>query len=105
MKRIDLHTHSIESDGAQTPAEVVRTAHAAGLSAMALSDRSVSVSDPRLKQEKKLAILLGTEGTGLTAETIRACDYTVKIPMFHNVDSLNVAAASAVAFWEMSQPQ
>jgi len=69
--------------------------------AMALSERSVSVADPRLKEAEKLAILLGTEGTGLSAETIRAADFTVKIPMFHGVDSLNVAAASAVAFWEM----
>jgi tRNA G18 (ribose-2'-O)-methylase SpoU len=69
--------------------------------AMALSDRSVSVADERLKNEERLAILLGTEGTGLEADTIRLADYTVKIPMYHGVDSLNVAAASAVAFWEM----
>jgi len=71
--------------------------------AMALSDSAVSVSDPRLKAEEKLAILLGTEGDGLGAETIARCDYTVKIPMSHGVDSLNVAAASAVAFWEMGK--
>lgn len=69
--------------------------------AMALSDNSVSVSDPRLKAEERLAILLGTEGHGLRPETVSSADYTVKIPMFHGVDSLNVAAASAVAFWEM----
>ncbi len=69
--------------------------------AMALSDRSVSIADPALSQEEKLAIILGTEGDGLAASTIAACDYTVKIPMSHGVDSLNVAAASAVAFWQL----
>ena len=69
--------------------------------AMALSDRSVSIADPALLQEEKLAIILGTEGDGLAASTIAACDYTVKIPMSHSVDSLNVAAASAVAFWQL----
>lgn len=68
--------------------------------AMALSDDSVSVDDERLKQADKLAIILGTEGTGLMQSTVDSSDYTVKIPMFHGVDSLNVAAASAVAFWE-----
>ena len=69
--------------------------------AMALSDNSVSIDDPRLAQEEKLAIILGSEGDGLTDTTIADCDYTVKIPMYHGVDSLNVAAASAVAFWEL----
>lgn len=69
--------------------------------AMALSDRSVSIADSALSQEEKLAIILGTEGDGLAASTIAACDYTVKIPMSHGVDSLNVAAASAVAFWQL----
>lgn len=69
--------------------------------AMALTDDSVSIEDPRLRQEEKLAIVLGTEGDGLTQNTIAHCDYTVKIPMSHGVDSLNVAAASAVAFWEL----
>ena len=69
--------------------------------AMALSDRSVSIDDPVLKAEEKLAIVLGTEGSGLLDATIEGCDYTVKIPMSHGVDSLNVAAASAVAFWEL----
>ena len=69
--------------------------------AMALSDDSVSVDDPRLRAAEKLAVVLGTEGDGLAGETIADCDYTVKIPMFHGVDSLNVAAASAVAFWEL----
>ena len=69
--------------------------------AMALSDNSVSIDDPQLMAEEKLAILLGSEGDGLTDGTIAACDYTVKIPMYHGVDSLNVAAASAVAFWQL----
>lgn len=69
--------------------------------AMALSDKSVNIDAPALKKEDKLAIILGTEGTGLSASTIKNCDYTAKIPMFHNVDSLNVAAASSVAFWEL----
>lgn len=70
--------------------------------AMALDDNSVSISDPRLAAEDKLALFLGTEGTGLSQQTIDACDYTVKIPMSHGVDSLNVAAASAVAFWQLA---
>lgn len=69
--------------------------------AMALSDDAVSVDDPQLKRAEKLAVVLGTEGDGLSAKTIADCDYTVCIPMYHNVDSLNVAAASAVAFWEL----
>ncbi|MGN0373511.1 MAG: TrmH family RNA methyltransferase [Enterocloster sp.] len=69
--------------------------------AMALSDDSVSIADPRLAAEKKLAIVLGTEGDGLSPQTIAGCDYTVRIPMSHGVDSLNVAAASAVAFWQL----
>ena len=71
--------------------------------AMALSDRSVSVDDEALAREPKLAIVLGTEGDGLAASTIASCDYTVKIPMSHGVDSLNVAAASAVAFWQLGR--
>ena len=71
--------------------------------AMALSDRSVSIDDEQLAKEPKLAIVLGTEGDGLAAGTIAACDYTVKIPMSHGVDSLNVAAASAVAFWQLGK--
>lgn len=69
--------------------------------AMALKDDTISIDDPRLQQENRLAVLLGTEGEGLTDAAIAQCDYTVKIPMFHGVDSLNVAAASAVAFWEL----
>ena len=69
--------------------------------AMALTDDSVSIDDPALMSEPRLAIVLGTEGDGLAASTIARCDYTVKIPMSHGVDSLNVAAASAVAFWQL----
>ncbi len=69
--------------------------------AMALTDKTVSIDDRRLAKEEKLAIILGTEGTGLTKETIEGADYTVKIPMSHGVDSLNVGAAGAVAFWEL----
>ena len=71
------------------------------IAAMALCDDSISIKEERLKQEEKLAIVLGTEGEGLASQTIASCDYTVKIPMSHEVDSLNVAAASAVAFWEL----
>ena len=69
--------------------------------AMALSDQSVSIDDPLLNSSEKLALVMGTEGDGLKAETISACDMTVRIPMMHGVDSLNVAAASAVAFWQL----
>ncbi len=69
--------------------------------AMALREDSYAIDDPALREVQKLAVVLGTEGDGLAADTIARCDYTVKIPMFHGVDSLNVAAASAVAFWEL----
>ena len=71
--------------------------------AMALNDDSVSIDDSGLMSEEKLAIILGTEGDGLAAGTIAGCDYTVRIPMSHGVDSLNVAAASAVAFWQLGR--
>ena len=71
--------------------------------AMALRDDTVNIDDPGLHKEEKLAIVLGTEGEGLASQTIASCDYTVKIPMSHGVDSLNVAAASAVAFWELGK--
>lgn len=79
--------------------------HALGFrtAAMALRDDSLSIDDPRLTREKRLAVVLGTEGDGLAAQTIAACDYTVRIPMSHGVDSLNVAAASAVAFYQLSR--
>jgi tRNA G18 (ribose-2'-O)-methylase SpoU len=69
--------------------------------AMALREDAVSVDEPRLMGEEKLAVILGTEGDGLSGGTIAGCDYTVKIPMAHDVDSLNVAAAAAVAFWQL----
>ena len=69
--------------------------------AMALTDNSIRIDDPQLLTEEKLAIVLGSEGDGLAQQTIATCDYTVRIPMSHGVDSLNVAAASAVAFWEL----
>ena len=77
--------------------------HALGFktAAMALREDSVRLDDPRLLAEEKLAIVLGTEGDGLAADTIAHCDYTVRIPMSHGVDSLNVAAASAVAFYQL----
>ena len=71
--------------------------------AMALREDSVSIDDPALMAEEKLAIVLGTEGDGLGDGTIADCDYTVRIPMSHGVDSLNVAAASAVAFWQLGR--
>ena len=79
--------------------------HAMGFTtaAMALTDNSVSIDDEKLCREEKLAIVLGTEGEGLRQSTIDGCGYTVKIPMSHGVDSLNVAAASAVAFWQLKK--
>lgn len=79
--------------------------HKAGFktAAMALCDDSLSIDDPKLLSQEKLAIVLGSEGDGLAPSTIASCDYTVKIPMSHGVDSLNVAAASAVAFWQLGK--
>ena len=71
--------------------------------AMALRDESVPISEPSLREHKKLAVILGTEGTGLSDEIISECDYTVRIPMAEGVDSLNVAAASAVAFYQLGK--
>ena len=72
---------------------------------MALTEDSIPIDDKKLLSEKKLAVILGTEGDGLAADTIADCDYRVRIPMAHGVDSLNVAAASAVAFWELGKTQ
>ena len=90
---------------ADWPEKGMEILHSLGFktAAMALSDRSVSIDDEQLAKEPKLAIVLGTEGDGLAAGTIASCDYTVKIPMSHGVDSLNVAAASAVAFWQLGK--
>ncbi len=73
------------------------------VASMALVEDSIGIDDPRLKKDKKLAIFLGTEGDGLKNKTIELSDYTLKIPMAHGVDSLNVAAASAVVFWELGK--
>ena len=85
------------------PVQAIESLKALGYktAALALTDDSLSIDDPQLMSEEKLAVILGTEGDGLMQETIKACDYTVKIPMSHGVDSLNVAAASAVAFWQL----
>lgn len=85
------------------PAAGIERLHALGYktAAMALSDDSVALGNPELAACSKLALVFGTEGDGLAHETIAGCDYTVRIPMRHDVDSLNVAAASAVAFWEL----
>ena len=93
----------IGTDGMSWPDDGIRLLHELGFktAAMALSDDSVSIDHPQLMKEKKLAVILGTEGDGLSSATIADCDYTVKIPMSHGVDSLNVAAASAVAFWQL----
>lgn len=90
---------------ADWPKKSIDLLHALGFktAAMALSDRSVSIDDEQLAAEPRLAIIMGTEGDGLSHSTIAACDYTVKIPMSHGVDSLNVAAASAVAFWQLGK--
>ena len=87
------------------PKKGIEELHALGFKtcAMALSDNSVSIEDEALTREERLAIILGTEGTGLTYETVALCDYTVKIPMARGVDSLNVAAAGAIAFWQLTR--
>ena len=93
----------IGDETSKWPLEGIQRLHELGFktAAMALNDNSVSIEHPQLMKEEKLAIILGTEGDGLADKTIADCDYTVKIPMSHGVDSLNVAAASAVAFWQL----
>lgn len=93
----------IGETAAEWPENGMARLHSLGFktAAMALTDNSVSIDDEKLMSEEKLAIILGTEGDGLADNTIASCDYTVKIPMYHEVDSLNVAAASAVAFWQL----
>ena len=95
----------IGSNAADWPEQGIQQLHDLGFktAAMALTDLSVSIDDAALAAEPKLAIVLGTEGDGLAHTTIAACDYTVRIPMSHGVDSLNVAAASAVAFWQLGK--
>ena len=89
---------------ADWPSKGLELLHSFGFKtcAMALSDNSISIDDPILQEEERLAIVLGTEGNGLKGSTIANCDYTVKIPMSNGVDSLNVAAAGAVAFWQLT---
>lgn len=91
------------SDAAQWPHPGIERLREMGFrtAAMALDERAVPVDDPRLMAEERLALVLGTEGDGLAPATVAGCDYTVRIPMCHGVDSLNVAAASAVAFWQL----
>lgn len=95
----------IGETAADWPSKGIEELRALGFktAAMALSDNSVSIDDKALGEEERLAIILGTEGDGLARATIAECDYTVKIPMSHGVDSLNVAAASAVAFWQLTR--
>lgn len=96
---------SMDMKEAVWPRQGMQLLHELGFktAAMALREDCVSINDPGLLSEDKMAIVLGTEGDGLTQDTIAACDYTVRIPMAHGVDSLNVAAASAVAFWQLGQ--
>lgn len=95
----------LDKEGCQWPEPGISLLQNYGFktAAMALSDQSIRIDDPRLLAEEKLAIVLGTEGDGLSPGTIADCDYTVRIPMSHGVDSLNVAAASAVAFWQLGK--
>jgi len=99
---IESDTHSELSDCSHAALNVLKS-HGFKTVAMALRNDSVSIDEPKLRSEEMLAVILGSEGYGLKPETIDACDYTVKIPMAHGVDSLNVAAASAVAFWELGR--
>ena len=93
----------IGQEDCQWPVEGIQLLQSLGFktASMALSDNSITIDDARLMDEEKLAIVLGTEGDGLASDTIAKCDYTVRIPMSGGVDSLNVAAASAVAFWQL----
>ena len=96
-------TNTLDDDTQGTEHHYINKLHTMGFktAAMALVDRSINLNDTCLKSEQRLAIILGNEGDGLPASTIERADYVVKIPMRHGVDSLNVAAASAVAFWEL----
>lgn len=92
-----------DSDGWPQPGMTTLRELGFKTAAMALCEDSIRIDDPKLLSQEKLAIILGTEGDGLATATIADCDYTVKIPMSHGVDSLNVAAASAVAFWQLGK--
>ena len=104
-KAMGLDAHNSENQDKAWPLLGMKELKDMGFktAAMALKEDTLDVDDPKLMAEDKLAILLGNEGDGLSDETIGLCDYTVKIPMSHGVDSLNVAAASAVAFWALSR--
>ena len=93
------------ADASEWPGQGMKRLREMGFrtAAMALSNESISIDDPRLMKEEKLAVIMGSEGDGLAPRTIADCDYTVRIPMSHGVDSLNVAAASAIAFWQLSR--
>ena len=95
----------LDPDAESWPEKSMNILHSFGFEtvAMALTENSLSIDDSRLLSAEKLAVVLGTEGDGLASATIASCDYTVRIPMSHGVDSLNVAAASAVAFWELGR--
>ena len=95
----------IGDDHTQWPDPGLKTLHDLGFStaAFALTDESMQLDDPRLREVDRLAMVFGTEGDGLQRQTIAGCDLTVRIPMAHRVDSLNVAAASAVAFWHLCE--
>ncbi len=95
---IDEESYSLSSDVFS-----LLSSHGFKTVAMALKEDTVDINDEKILKEEKLAIILGTEGEGMFDSTIEQCDYTVKIPMSHGVDSLNVAAASAVAFWELGK--
>lgn len=97
-----IFEHGPSEDTAQSYVTELKN-HGFKTVAFALRDDSISIDDPQLAAEEKLAIILGTEGEGLQDSTLASCDYTVKIPMSHDVDSLNVAAASAIAFWELGK--
>lgn len=94
-----------KSEADSWPSQGLQTLREMGFltAAMALRDDTIPIDAPVLKEAKRLAVILGTEGDGLSSRTIHSCDYTVKIPMYHGVDSLNVAAASALAFWELGK--
>ena len=101
MRRAELPTIEDVCTNARRIAILENVMNPTNIGAMALSDKAISIDNPQLMSEEKLAIVLGTEGDGLASCTIAHCDYTVCIPMSHGVDSLNVAAASAVAFWQL----
>lgn len=92
-----------DPDGREDYIDVLRNRFDFRCIAMALRENTVDIDDPILKREERLAILMGSEGPGLPLSTIQKCDYTVKIPMSHRVDSLNVGAAAAIAFWEVGK--